>query len=273
MSNPIPNHARRCRGAWLIVLWLAAWTLPPAGPARAGAIGAQQVFIETRVVEVARTPLRELGFDWQTGTFRVAKRDLGDIPGLKDLLAGDLSETLADPSAVTQTGNAAEFDIDGEPGSLRDMRLRLDVVPTVTGDGRVRLGVTLRLDGTAQPRGEAPAIEPRKLETTQTVENGGSLLIGGVFDRPGPWYRELPLVGGLFRERPSEAEPVELLVVVTPWIVDRNRGSSASRVPPQIFRHRPDPDVSAPPKIPNQNPKQPPAPPSYPHGPSDRLQP
>ncbi|NNL65827.1 MAG: hypothetical protein HKP30_06275 [Myxococcales bacterium] len=265
--NPGPSPGRLSAGL-LLTLALAAGA---AGPATAGAVGAQQVMIQVRVVELARAPLRELGFDWVKSSFQVSARDFADLPDLGRLLDADASSTLANPSAITNTGNPASFEVRGEPGALRDVGLRLDVVPRVTSGRLIELGVELRIEdlGTSS---DAPAAPPRTVTTTQRVENGGSLLIGGVLDPPGPWYQQLPVVGNLFTGPP--AEPNELVVVVTPWIVDPNRGSSATRVPQQIFRPRPDPDVSASPKVPNPGPKkQPPPAPSYPYGPSDRLQP
>lgn len=271
MSDRNPNRHGKRRLTRLLVPFALVLATLPAGPAVAATVGAQQVMIQVRVASVARTALRELGVDWQGSSFQVGERGFGNLPGLETLLEGDASRTLARPSAMTNTGNLASFEIGGDPGELRDVALRLNVVPDVSSGRGIELGVVLRIDALPVAAGQ-PAIAPRRVETTQRVENGGSLLIGGVFDPPGPWFGDLPLVGSLFR-KPQASDRTELLVIVTPWIVDPNRsGSSASRVPPQIFRHRPDPDVAAPPNVPNQNPKQPTVP-SYPNGPSDRLQP
>jgi len=71
-----------------------------------------------------------------------------------------------------------------------------------------------------------PPIETKNIKSEVLVENGGTVVIGGIYleeetkgvDRV-PFLGELPVVGGLFRSTSTVSERSELLIFVTPRIV------------------------------------------------------
>lgn len=71
-----------------------------------------------------------------------------------------------------------------------------------------------------------PLIETKEVVTTITVENGGTVLLGGVFEEQDlsgedrvPVLGEVPVLGALFRTRSNIQEKKELLVFITPRLV------------------------------------------------------
>jgi type IV pilus assembly protein PilQ len=72
-----------------------------------------------------------------------------------------------------------------------------------------------------------PSIDTRELETTVLVANGDTVVLGGIFqdenasrEEKVPWLGDVPGLGALFRRRGNESKKRELLIFVTPTIVE-----------------------------------------------------
>ena len=111
--------------------------------------------------------------------------------------------------------------------SFKKAVLSLKVKPLITPDGRIQLQVAVNKD---QPRFDArfpvPAVDTKNVRTEVLVENGGTVVIGGIFEEEEsssvariPLLGELPVVGGLFRNTRKQTSQKELLVFITPRIV------------------------------------------------------
>jgi general secretion pathway protein D len=111
----------------------------------------------------------------------------------------------------------------------------LRVLPQVNADGLVNLQVRQEVsdvDNNFQSTTGSPAFTTREAETTAVVQNGDSLLIGGIIQettsrgRSGvPYLMDLPVVGRLFRSDSDSVRRVELIVLLTPKVI-RNRGEA-----------------------------------------------
>ena len=106
-----------------------------------------------------------------------------------------------------------------------DASLRLGVTPSITPDGRVRLKVRITKDTADFTRlvDGIPAIITREAETEVLVDNGGTVVIGGVFEEEQEFNRQqvpllgdLPVLGNLFRTNTSQNVKRELLLFITP---------------------------------------------------------
>ena len=76
-----------------------------------------------------------------------------------------------------------------------------------------------------------PPLDTRKIETTVLVDNGETVVLGGVFERTKthnservPFFGDLPLLGVLFRKTEDKDENTELLIFVTPKILKETLG-------------------------------------------------
>jgi type IV pilus assembly protein PilQ len=105
--------------------------------------------------------------------------------------------------------------------------LSLKVKPQITPDGRIQLQVQVNKDRPQfLPGFTEPAIDTKNVSTEVLVENGGTIVIGGIYEEEDttaiariPVLGEVPVVGALFRNTKSVSNRKELLVFITPRIV------------------------------------------------------
>jgi len=237
--------------------------------------GAQQVLLHVKVMEVSRTKLRRLGFDFanfsggnsvvsgisglitsagagsiatsgnQTFTFGVVDGASAFFGVLEALRQDDLAKILAEPTLVTVSGRPAQFTSGGEfpvpvPQSLGTISIefkkfgtQLDFVPIVLGNGCVRLEVRPRVSEIDRSRSvtvagtTVPGLRTREVETGVEMRAGQTLAIAGlVYERTEAQNRGLPLIsevpylGTAFRKVNEETNTIELLIMVTPELVE-----------------------------------------------------
>lgn len=112
--------------------------------------------------------------------------------------------------------------------SFKDAVLMLKVRPQITPDGRVQLKVEVSKDRADFSRSILgnPPIDKKSVTTEVMVENGGTVVIGGVFEEEEtsnvdrvPLLGEIPYLGALFRSTKTQSARRELLVFLTPRIV------------------------------------------------------
>lgn len=108
-------------------------------------------------------------------------------------------------------------------------KLSLETTPQITPDGRIKMKLVISKDRPDFSRKvmENPTIITAKVETEVMVDNGGTLVIGGVTAEESlvaedriPVLGDLPYVGFLFKHKNTTQERKELLVFITPKIVD-----------------------------------------------------
>ncbi len=111
--------------------------------------------------------------------------------------------------------------------SFKKAVLSLQVTPQITPDDRVIMDLKVNKDSVGAIVGGVPSINTQEVQTQVLVENGQTVVLGGVFERTKidqidriPFFGELPVVGRLFRRDLNQDEKSELLVFVTPKILD-----------------------------------------------------
>ena len=111
--------------------------------------------------------------------------------------------------------------------SFRKANLSLKVKPQITPDGNIIMTLDVNKDepGATTPAGVS--INTKHVKTEVLVENGGTVVIGGIFEQRNrtditrvPFFGDLPYIGFLFKNNTSEASKTELLVFITPRIVN-----------------------------------------------------
>lgn len=114
--------------------------------------------------------------------------------------------------------------------NFKEVVLELKVTPTITNDGRVFLALNVKKDEVAEliqtPQGIVPAITKREINTAVLVQNGETVVLGGVYEitsredlRKVPFLGDVPLLGNLFRNKSRENTKAELLIFVTPKLL------------------------------------------------------
>jgi pilus assembly protein CpaC len=178
-------------------------------------------------------------------TLNAAGHALGlDILGTLDLAENDgLVHTLAEPNLTALSGETASFLAGGEipipvpqyQGTTtieyKQYGVSLAFTPTVLADGRismrVRPEVSTLTGSTVSIQGyNIPGLTTRRAETTVELGSGQSFMIGGLINNANtstldkaPFLGDLPILGALFRSQSFRREETELVIIVTPYLV------------------------------------------------------
>ena len=109
---------------------------------------------------------------------------------------------------------------------FRKASLKLEVTPRITPNGQVMLSVSINKDSRGETTAQGVAINTKHVETQVLVENAGTVVIGGIFERYDrgddtkvPFLGDLPGLGVLFRSRSQRADKSEMLIFLTPYIL------------------------------------------------------
>ena len=110
--------------------------------------------------------------------------------------------------------------------TFRKANLRLAVTPQITPDGGVILEVEVNRDSVGQLTSAGFAIDTRAVRTTVLVENGGTVVIGGIYEQfernretKVPLLGDVPYLGNLFKSKSRTTDRTELLIFLTPRVV------------------------------------------------------
>jgi type IV pilus assembly protein PilQ len=113
---------------------------------------------------------------------------------------------------------------------FKEALLELKVTPTITNDGRVFLNMNVKKDEVQgfidTGAGQVPTIAKREVNTAVLMEDGQTVVIGGVYEFKNtkdlskvPFLGDLPIIGNLFKKRGTTNTKAELLILVTPKIL------------------------------------------------------
>jgi type IV pilus assembly protein PilQ len=153
-------------------------------------------------------------------------------------------EVISTPRVVTanqseafiQQGVEIPFEQSASSGAstvtFKEAVLELRVTPLITPDNRVQLELEIKQDTVGEiyqtgKGGSVPSIDTRELSTSVLVNNGETVVLGGIFqderqrseDRV-PYLSSIPGIGNLFKRRSNQTKKRELLIFVTPTIVE-----------------------------------------------------
>ena len=110
--------------------------------------------------------------------------------------------------------------------SFKKANLRLEVTPQITPDGNVVLEVNVAKDSKGDITPAGFAINTQHVQTKVMVENGGTVVLGGIYQQTEttnvskvPLLGDLPIVGYLFKSTARASTKTELLVFITPKII------------------------------------------------------
>ncbi|TAN01526.1 MAG: type IV pilus secretin PilQ [Rhodanobacteraceae bacterium] len=159
------------------------------------------------------------------------------------------SETISQPKVVTANNQEATIQQGQQIGYLtfqnsgagggagtatvqfKNAVLELDVTPTITSDNRVFMKLKVIKDAISalvpNPGGGfVPQIDHREIDTSVLVDNGQTVVLGGVYEFTNehdvtkvPFLGDIPILGALFRDNKNIHNKAELLVFITPHIL------------------------------------------------------
>lgn len=130
---------------------------------------------------------------------------------------------------ITNTGRGAEAT---STVNFKEAFLELVVTPTITQDGRVFMNLGVKKDEITEwidqgEMGRTPALARREVTTAVLVDSGQTVVVGGVYEfssrddiRKVPFLGDVPVLGNLFRSKAKGTDKAELLIFVTPKILN-----------------------------------------------------
>jgi type IV pilus assembly protein PilQ len=148
------------------------------------------------------------------------------------------SETIARPKVITadqqdasiSSGVEIPFQEASSSGatstSFKSATLSLNVKPQITPDDRIIMELSVTQDTIGAVFNGIPSINTNEVETKVLVNNGETIVLGGIFTTEKrdsitktPLLGDLPLIGRLFRRRTEDESKQELLIFITPRLI------------------------------------------------------
>jgi type IV pilus assembly protein PilQ len=138
--------------------------------------------------------------------------------------------TADQSTAVIEQGEEIPYQVATSSGAtsvqFRKASLKLEVTPQITPEGSVIMDLDVAKDSRGTDTTGGPAINTKHAKTQVLVENGGTVVIGGIFTQTErtdvnkvPVLGDVPYLGALFRSTAKTSNKTELLIFITPKIV------------------------------------------------------
>ena len=138
--------------------------------------------------------------------------------------------TADQQKAIIEQGTELPYQVATSSGAtslqFRKANLALQVTPQITPEGNVILDVDVTNDSVGQATAAGFAINTKHVKTQVLIENGGTVVIGGIFTQNEreditkvPFLGDIPYLGNLFKTRTAQSTRTELLIFLTPKIV------------------------------------------------------
>ena len=201
--------------------------------------GAPQSFSDTNFVNLPATP--QGGNDAATfalslftaGANRFLNLELSalEADGKGKIVSSPRVITADQQKALIEQGEEIPYQSATSSGatavSFRKANLKLEVTPQITPEGSVILDVDVTKDSRGTSAGSAGfAINTKHVQTKVLVENGGTVVIGGIFEQNDredvskvPFLGDVPYLGNLFKTRTKSSTKTEMLIFLTPKVV------------------------------------------------------
>lgn len=116
--------------------------------------------------------------------------------------------------------------------SFKKAVMSLAVKPKITPDGKVSMELKVNKDSKGASTPSGPAIDTKKVDTTVLVENGGTIVIGGIIVQEEsnnvnkiPLLGDIPVLGNVFKNTSKSTAKRELVIMITPRIIEGSKNA------------------------------------------------
>jgi type IV pilus assembly protein PilQ len=141
--------------------------------------------------------------------------------------------TADQSKAVIEQGTELPYQVAAASGAtslaFRKANLKLEVTPHITPEGGIVLELDISKDNVGQTTPAGFAIDTKHIKTQVVVDNGGTVMIGGIYETSEqedvykvPFFGDIPLLGYLFKNSRRATSKQELLVFITPKMLDHS---------------------------------------------------
>ena len=189
----------------------------------------------------SNSPSVNLGAMNPTSSIAIVRSTLSGALGLELSAAESAgkSKTISSPRVLTQNGKKAEIKSGKEvpyqeasssgatATSFKEAVLGLTVTPRITPDGNIIMDLDITNDRVDEScNTDIPCIATNNLNSTVMVENGGTIIVGGIYKQDlsnatlkVPLLGDIPVLGNLFKYQKKQDDQEELLIFITPRIM------------------------------------------------------
>ena len=115
--------------------------------------------------------------------------------------------------------------------SFKKAELSLEVTPQITPDDKIIMDLEVRKDSAGEVTAGVPSINTQNVATQVLVANGETAVLGGIYEQTQrnsvdkvPFFGDLPIIGNAFKRRTKQDDKSELLIFITPKIMDESLG-------------------------------------------------
>ncbi|PPD56526.1 MAG: secretin [Methylotenera sp.] len=115
--------------------------------------------------------------------------------------------------------------------AFKKAELSLEVTPQITPDDKIIMDLEVRKDSPGDVVAGVPAINTQNVKTQVLVSNGETAVLGGIFEQTErntvdkvPFFGDIPILGNAFKRRTKQDDKSELLIFITPKIMDESLG-------------------------------------------------
>jgi general secretion pathway protein D len=212
---------------------------------------------EAEVVEMTSTSIKDLGIKWNWSSFPGSATGSTDLPGTFKLSGGYFTNYRVDIDALVTQGKAKILAnprvaaLDGQTARILigdrlpvetsvvvngvqqfnvnyvDVGIKLEITPRFNEGGIITTYIRPEVSSNLRTNSKNPSIRTREAETMLRVHHGETIVIGGLLqslDKTDvsklPLLGDLPIVGQLFRKTTTQKEESELVIFITPKIMD-----------------------------------------------------
>ncbi|HSL96374.1 MAG TPA: secretin N-terminal domain-containing protein, partial [Thermoleophilia bacterium] len=216
-----------------------------------------QVNVQVRIQEITRRSALDLGIDWSTGLGNFTANILSgglrfifdttqvisslNVRAVLDALETQGLSRRVDDSNITVLNNGqGTIQSGGQifitlPGSQENIErtipygVQVDVTPRITADGRITLEVSAKVEDVLSTTNDPTFLNlsTRNLTSTVTVEQGQTLLLGGLLQNSLAVTRQrlpiigsIPVIGDLLGKTVTEEDDIDLLLIITATVID-----------------------------------------------------
>ncbi|MDD2180672.1 type IV pilus secretin PilQ [Acidovorax sp. D2M1] len=149
----------------------------------------------------------------------------GRIVSSPRIITADQTKALIEqgteyPYAVTAPNGATTL-------AFKKAVLKLEVTPQITPEGNIILDLDVNKDSRGETTTQGVAIDTKHVKTQILIENGGTVVIGGIFEMEEtnqenkiPLLGDVPVVGNLFKNRTKESTKREMLIFISPKVIN-----------------------------------------------------
>jgi len=154
----------------------------------------------------------------------------GRIVSSPRLITADQTKALIEqgteyPYSVTAPNGATSI-------AFKKAVLKLEVTPQITPEGNIILDLDVNKDSRGETTTQGVAIDTKHVKTQVLVENGGTVVIGGIFSldesdqvNKVPLLGDIPVMGNLFKSKTKQSTKQEMLVFITPKVIQDRGGN------------------------------------------------